>query len=575
MLQYSKHLAAILLLIFSITACKNKPEVKKITTIQIRINEEPDVISPFFSKTSIAGQLSEKIFLPLAEFDPLTLRLRPVLVGKIPKATYNNGLEQYKLSLRPGIKWQDGRNMTSKDIITTFKLLFNPFSEANSIRSTLKNLVDIVPDATDSLTFDVFFKGRYHLDLEAVINMPIVPAHTYDRNGFIQSVPLAILAQKGDSLLHCTDSAAYQLNATAFKDRFSDFEHLNGSGGYNVKSWKQGQIISLAKIHPWWGDKYADSSTTLQAYAQELNYLVLPDENSAINALKSGHLDILAGISPTKIKELENSPLIRDSFDLGCPDILQYYYIAMNNSNPALGDVNVRKALAGLLDVDKIIAQLMDGKATRVVSPILPRKFYYNKALIPVSFDPSSSQKLLEEGGWKLESGQRVRSKRINGKVIPLQFTYLTTGKQLGKEMTALLQNEAAKIGISIQPEVMEFTQILQKVKAGSYDLANMAASQFPGLDDPYLSWHSSNAFGKGTNVANLQNPLIDSLVAQIRNAPDEATRNKFFKDFQVTMYKLQPVIFLFSPQNCILINKKLHPVFSMRRPGYFENSMQ
>lgn len=579
MKKSNKQFLRLLTIIFTVTIfllsnCK-KDRHSEQDIIRIRIAEEPEMISPIFSKSSISGQLSEKIFLPLADYDPGSLKLQPVLIKEIPQPIFQDGIETYELELLDSIRWQDGTPLTVNDIITTYKLILNPAQEAASVRSTLKNLHAVIVDNNNNKKFKLQFKGRYHLDMEAALNIPIFQANTFNTNKSLEKYSVMQLAIAADSLMDSADSTELVSTAANFKNAFKDFRNLNGCGAYHISDWQPGQRIILEKVKNWWGNKYGDKNKLLTAFPQKLIYLLLPDELAASNALSNGQLDILPDMPATEVKKLTDNNTVTDKFTVGCPDVMQYYYIALNNASPALSDVAVRRALAELLDVEKIISTLMDGKATRIYGPILPLKSYYNAPAAPEKYNPENSKKLLENAGWKISAGNEVRSKIINGKIVKLRFEYLTTGKQLGKDLAALLANEAAKIGIQIIPKTMEFGEILKLVKTSQYDMANMVTKQFPGLDDPYLAWNSSNAFGKGTNVSNLQSPKIDTLTELIRNASDATIRNKYYKEFQSEIYKLQPVIFLFTPQNCILVRKDLDPQFSARRPGYFENTMQ
>jgi ABC-type transport system substrate-binding protein len=541
--------------------------------VTVRIIEDPDMISPFFSKTHISNQICSKIFLPLADFDPQTLELKPVLIKEIPEKQIVDSLEKYRIRLIPGITWADGTPMTVADIITTVKMLLNPFSEAASIRSTLENIVKIEPDTKDPLQFDVYFSGKYHIDLEAFLNLPIVPAKVFDSKSVHGKTPFVDWVSHPDSLASSPDSSVYRMAAEEFKATFISYKKLNGNGPYQVKDWSQGQSITLEKVKKWWGRKL--DNPFLEAYPQTIKYVILPDERSAISALQNGQIDILPDISASKIAEISKLPFIRDSFTIGCPALLQYFYIALNNSSKILSDIYVRKALAHLVDKPGIIDALMQGKASRIDGPILPVKPYFDKKIPAIKFDPAESNRLLDSSGWVLSPGAKVRTKVIDGSVRKLKLDYYTTGTPLGRDLATLIRNEALKAGIDINIVTLEFSEILKKVKTGDYDMANMVSRQFPGLDDPYLSWHSENAFGKGTNVSNVTDPIVDSLVVEIRQAPGSKERNADYVAFQQRIHELQPVIFLFAPQNCIIVRSTLDPTFSVKRPGYFENEMK
>lgn len=564
----------LLLMLCGITflSCRQDKKAGK-DTIVVRIIEDPDMISPFFSKTHISNQICSKLFLPLADFDPESLELKPVLITEMPTKEIVDSLEKYTVTLIPGIKWADGSPLTTEDIITTVKMLLNPYSEAASIRSTLKNIINIVPDKTNPLRFDIYFSGKYHIDLEAFLNLPIVPAKVFDSKSVHKKTPLTDWIIHPDSLASSPDSNAYRMAAEEFKAAFIEYQKLNGNGPYQVTEWKQGQSITLEKVKNWWGSK--SDNPFLEAFPQTIKYIVLPDERSAISALQNGQIDILPDISATKIEEISKMPFIRDSFTIGCPALLQYFYIALNNSGKILSDARVRQALAHLIDKSAIINALMQGKASRIDGPILPEKPYFDKSIPVIEFDPKVSASLLDSSGWRLAPDAEVRTKVVDGAVRKLKLDYYTTGTPLGRDLATLIQNEARKAGIEINIITLEFSEILKKVKTGDYDMANMVSRQFPGLDDPYLAWHSENAFGKGTNVANVVDHRVDSLVTEIRIAKDTKERNADYRAFQERIHELQPVIFLFAPQNCIIVRSTLDPVFSAKRPGYFENQMR
>ena len=212
--------------------------------------------------------------------------------------------------------------------------------------------------------------------------------------------------------------------------------------------------------------------------------------------------------------------------------------------------------------------------ATRVLTPILPQKPYYVKRLKTPVFAPDMASAILDQSGYKERGKDGIRLAIRDGKKIRLSLTLLTTGKQLGKDIAALVSEEARKVGIEIKIEVMDFAKILEKVKSGKYDMANLVVRQFPGLDDPYLAWNSSNAFGKGGNYCNFSNLTVDRITEEIRIEKSPQKREKLYKQFQLVLATQYPVIFLFSPKNRIIVRNDLHPEFSVKRPGYFENMM-
>lgn len=566
-------LPVILCLVLCSQSCKTEPKVT-ISTINVRINESPDGLFPFTSKSGVAGQINSKIYLPLADFNPSTLVLEPVLLVKIPDPVISSAGESYDMEILEDAVWSDGKPVTSGDVLYTLKLVANPYSKFGSINSTIKNIVSITTEDPAGKTFNIVFNGKYHLDLEAFTNLPVMPRHLMDPDSLLEKYTYELISTKGDSLKTQTDSAALSAAPQAAINSTENYKNIIGSGPYVVSDWMPGQRITLKKTGNYWGEKQAKKRSQLQAYPTTINYLILPEEATAMAALKAGQIDILADVPETSEDVIKGDPNLAARYDIASPDVLQYYYIGLNNNGPLLRDINLRKALNQLLNVDELIQSLMGGLATRVVTPVLPQKPYYLKNINPPKYDPKAAAAILDQTGYKTKGKDGIRLITKDGKTQRLSFTLLTTGKQLGKDIGALLSEEARRVGIEIKIEVLDFSKILERVKAGNYDMANLVVRQFPGLDDPYLAWNSANAFGKGGNYCNFSHPAIDRITEEIRIEKSAKQREKLYKNFQKTLASQYPVIFLFSPKNRIIVRKELHPEFSVKRPGYFENTM-
>ncbi|MBK9014277.1 MAG: hypothetical protein IPM82_09360 [Saprospiraceae bacterium] len=88
-----------------------------------------------------------------------------------------------------------------------------------------------------------------------------------------------------------------------------------------------------------------------------------------------------------------------------------------------------------------------------------------------------------------------------------------------------------------------------------------VAQTPSPWQTIPKQLWHTDSAVPGGTNYSRFGNAASDALIDAIQNAPDEATRTKLYKDFQQLIYNEQPVIFLFSPQERIVLHQRFEPV--------------
>ncbi|MEO5583793.1 MAG: hypothetical protein ABIR66_13975, partial [Saprospiraceae bacterium] len=107
------------------------------------------------------------------------------------------------------------------------------------------------------------------------------------------------------------------------------------------------------------------------------------------------------------------------------------------------------------------------------------------------------------------------------------------------------------------------------------FELAALADSQFPGPDDPYDFWHSESYTTGGQNYTGFGSPQTDSIINRIRHSDPGVERKQLYHQLQEAIYQQQPAIFLFAPQNLIVVNKRWTARPSSVRPGYFVNDFK
>jgi peptide/nickel transport system substrate-binding protein len=138
-----------------------------------------------------------------------------------------------------------------------------------------------------------------------------------------------------------------------------------------------------------------------------------------------------------------------------------------------------------------------------------------------------------------------------------------------------LFQDNAKKAGVDIKMEIKEGRNLLDAIYNHDYESSASAAGFSLAPYDPYQRWHSDNSTVKKGNVAGYVNERNDELIATIRTTKDPVERKKAYMEFQELMYEEQPVIFLYSPAQKFVLNKKYTGLFSMKRPGYFVGSFE
>jgi peptide/nickel transport system substrate-binding protein len=161
-----------------------------------------------------------------------------------------------------------------------------------------------------------------------------------------------------------------------------------GSGPYKFVEWRRGEQLELEAFDDYWGGKPA---------IKHAIFRLLPDEASRSAAYRAGEVDIAQTLALEQYQAIEamNDP------NLGTAVINRgRIYGVFDVHRKPFDDVRVRKAFNHAIDWDTIIAELMNGLATRSNSILTSNEFGHNPDLKPYAYDPELSKKLLAEAGY-------------------------------------------------------------------------------------------------------------------------------------------------------------------------------
>jgi len=302
----------------------------------------------------------------------------------------------------------------------------------------------------------------------------------------------------------------------------------------------------------------------------------MPDEMTAMTALKSGNIDVIKLRNSGSFVDLKKDAEHAENFSFFTPELMLSQYIALNNDHPILKDVKVRKALAALIDVEDIINSLDYGLGTQTIGPFHPSKDYYNSKLSPVKYDLERAKKLLAESGWSDLDNDGDLDKSIDGKSQELALDILISGAELGKKVALMFQESAKKAGVKINIVTKDYRLIRKEnLYAQNYDMVASISSSDLAPDDPFIYWHSDNSDLGEQNTYSYKNEKSDELIDQIRSTRDATKRKQHYLALQEQLYEDQPVIFMYAPLDKIVVNKNFEAAATSKRPGYLANTFK
>ncbi len=546
-----------------------KPEVR------ISIKAEPDGLNPVLSTQSISRYVYEQIFQTLNDQDPATFELVPLLASTPVVEEGADGTMSYSYVIDSVARWPNGSPVTAYDVLFSMKVVMNPLVDSGPYRLYYKMVKDLEISSTDSLAFRVVTTGPYILAAEAIGDLYIYPEYAYDPEQLMRDIPLAALTDPATSRQLEAANQDLKTFATGFNDPATGFDpaRIVGSGPYALEFWEANTKLSLRRRDDYWGS--GSQADRLAARPEYLTYLIISDPGTNVNALRDMAVDVVVDLPVDVFRQLRQDPYLEERFDFVAVPGFKYFSILLNEEDPLLRDSLTRRALAHLVDVDRIIDRSLPGLARRIVGPVLPSKPYYNKELEPIPFDLKKAAELLKEAGWQDTTGDGVLDKVIDGERREFNFQLLSFNTSTSEAFTVVAAAGAREVGVNIEVIRMEGRALIKLLNDGNFTAAFNGQGVEPTPDDFSQVWLSTSVPPTGTNRVNFQSAEADLLIRQISVTTDSTSRARMYRRFQEIIYANQPMIFLYSPYDLIVVSKRFDYQVSSIAPNLEFNALR
>lgn len=218
-----------------------------------------------------------------------------------------------------------------------------------------------------------------------------------------------------------------------------------GSGPYTVESFDSASKMVLKANPKYWGTAHKPAT-------QKVTIKFITDDNAAVNALKSGDVDVLSPVNATLAKSLDTK-----GYKVSAADGSDKFVLAFNCTNAKLKDKRVRQAIRYGINHKEIIASR--GNVDYALGgPIPSVDPGYEDLTGLYRYDVDKAKELMRQAGYSADN--------------PLKLT-LTYANTYGTELGDQLKSQLAKIGIDLKINYVEFSTWLQDVHTnGDYELS-------------------------------------------------------------------------------------------------------
>ncbi|NJB84642.1 peptide/nickel transport system substrate-binding protein [Lewinella marina] len=576
------HLLSIVIVLSTIASCSGgaEPSGQALSSsvgqeVRIVLKAEPVGLNPILSVQSISRYVGEQIFQTLNAQDPKTFELQPLLASLPEIETLADGGLSYRYRIDSTARWPNGEPVLASDVVFSLKALLNPLVEAGPYRPYYSMIRDVEVAADDPRAFAVVTREPYLLAAQAIGDLYVYPEYAYDPKGLLRGVPLVELTDVAVAARLAEGDGPLKRFADHFNDPALAYEpdRIVGSGPYRLVSWEAGERLRLEKRPEYWADDRTEP--WLAAYPKALTFHVILDNTTTANALRDRLVDVVVDMPIEQFQELREEQYLQEFFEFVTVPSFKYYSILLNQADPLLADSLTRRALAHVVNVDQIIDQLLPGLAERVIGPVLPLKDYYHRDLPGIPYDEERARELLQQAGWRDTNGNGVVDQVIEGERRELSFDLLSFPSPTSEAVSIQVAQSAARVGIEIHVIKQEPRALLREVSTGNFTASFYGQGFEPTPDDFSQVWSSTSVPPSGTNRANFRNAEADRLIDRIAHTIDPRERDPLYRRFQEIIYANQPMIFLYSPFDRLVVANHLEYLATSLAPNVRFNALR
>ena len=404
----------------------------------VQYGSNPETLDPALNSAIDASNTIITIFEPLL----LINENNEVIGGQAESWEASEDGLTWTFTMRDGLKWSDGTDLTAKDFEYSFKRMANPDTAAPYAETCL-GMIDGFDAAQagdpDALNVKASDDGK---TLTIVLSYPCSYFDKMAAFAAMSPVQQATVEANGDSW--CTSADTFVSN-----------------GPYMITDWTPSERIVLSKnpnyVGGWDNSKIVSDTITL---------LLLEDSSASFAAYNSGEAVLIKDVPTDEIPSLTKA---EDGGDFYVDTILGTYYISLNDQREPFTDAKVRKALSLAIDRDYVANTIMQGTYTTadsIVGPgIVDESGYFhdngNAPYISADYEANlaEAKKLLEEAGYP------------NGEGYPT-IEYSTNDAGYHVPLAEYLQQAWGDLGITLTINKMEWSSFTPARRAGEFDVA-------------------------------------------------------------------------------------------------------
>jgi peptide/nickel transport system substrate-binding protein len=472
----------------SLSGCSPKPPIED-GTLVIALPGAPSSIDPRLAADAYGTQILQLTHASLIRLDAAG---NPV--PDLAERWEERSPTEIVFRLREGLRFHDGRELSSADVRYTFSWILDPANRSPH-RATYGTIRAI--DAPDPRT--VIFR----------LSEPFAP--------FLSGMVRGIVPDGS---------------------RAAGYAPPIGAGPYRVDGFEQDSGIRLSTFDGYFGTVPAIERVVVK---------FLPDSNVRFLELAKGSVNfVLNGMDPDLIPvALKNGNLVMEEAAGSNAS-----YLGFNLRDPVLSEPLVRRAISRAIDRESIVRSLWRGHADLADSILAPGFWAHADGIPAVRFDPGAARRLLDAAGYRDPDG--------DGPQPRFRLTYKTSQNELRRQIAAAIQEQLHRVGIALEIQSFEWGTFFSDIRKGNFQLYSLTWVNIQDPDIFFYAFHSGQLPPGGANRGGYRNPEVDRLLERGRRELSREKRKEIYAEVQRILASDLPVFPLWITRNILVRDRRL-----------------
>ena len=461
--------------------------------VTIAIPVSPNNLDPRYGTDENSARAHQLLFNDLLRWDEQN-RLAPGIAVSWDTSDH----QTYRIRLREGVRFHDGHELTSADVVFTFTSMLDPaFASPN--RGAFRDLASVV--AIDRYTVDFVLKQ---------------PSGSFLPNLVFKIVPAG---------------AGRELR-----------EHPIGTGPYEFLTYAADDRLELRAFRDYFDGLPRNRGVVMK---------VVPDDIMRGLELRKGTSDLVVNDLPPDMVH----QLAKEGLALTRSPGVDYQYVGFNLQDPVLKDARVRQAIGHAIDRQAIVDYLRRGLATVADSMLPATNWAHEPDVAILDYDPGRAKALLDEAGYPDPDGDGPRPRlSFSYKTTSAEFPRLQAAV-----IQQNLRDVGIDVDVRSYEFATLYADIL-KGNFQMYAL-QWVGGALADPDILRRVFHSQQVPPLGFNRGRFSDPEVDRLIDDASQATDYETRRQLYGRVQQRLADAAPYISLWHRTNFALAQPTLEGI--------------